>query len=173
MTGSNELILLGKIAGTHGIRGQLRVVSFSGESDTFLSLKKVLLKDTAGRETMHDVAGASAHGRKILLSLKGLADINQAEQLVGRELYVHRSQLPPLGEDEYYWFDLIGLRVVTDTGEELGRLDSIMETGSNDVYVVRSIDREYLIPAIEEVVRSIDLAAGVMTITPLEGLLDL
>lgn len=173
MSGST-LVLLGKVVGTHGIRGQLRVASFSGESETFLSLDEVILKDASGKEESFDVAAASAHGRKILLSLKGMADINQVLPLVGRELYVRRSQLPPLAEDEYYWFDLIGLRVVTDGGRELGRLESIMETGSNDVYVIRSADKqEYLIPAIAEVVKAIDLDAGVMTISPLEGLLDL
>ena len=102
-----------------------------------------------------------------------MADINQVLPLVGRELYVRRSQLPPLADDEFYWFDLIGLRVVTDEGLELGRLENIMETGSNDVYLVRAEGKEYLIPAIEEVVKAIDLDAGVMTISPLEGLLDL
>ncbi len=174
MSGSSELVLLGKVVGTHGIKGQLRVASFSGESDTFLSLDRVILKDLSGKEELFDVSAAAAHGRKILLTLKGMGSINQVETLVGRELYVRRNQLPPLAEDEFYWFDLIGLKVVTDDGMELGRLESIMETGSNDVYVVRSADKkEYLIPAIEDVVSSIDLDSGVMTVSPLEGLLDL
>lgn len=172
MSGS-ELVLLGKVVGTHGIKGQLRVASFSGESETFLSLDRIILKDAHGKEESFEVSAAAAHGRKILLTLKGMSSINQVEILVGRELYVQRSQLPPLAEDEFYWFDLIGLRVVTDDGMELGRLESIMETGSNDVYLVRANEKEYLIPAIEEVVKAIDLEAGVMTISPLEGLLDL
>ncbi len=173
MSGST-LVLLGKVVGTHGIRGQLRVAPFSGEGDTFRSLDRVILKDASGKEETFDVSAASVHGRKILLALKGMESINQVEPLVGRELYVQRSQLPPLAEDEFYWFDLIGLRVVTVDGMELGRLESIMETGSNDVYVVRSAEKkEYLIPAIEEVVSAIDLESGVMTVSPLEGLLDL
>ena len=172
MSGS-ELVLLGKVVGTHGIRGQLRVAPFSGESETFLSLDRVILKDASGREETYTLSGVSAHGRKILLALKGMTDINQVQHLVGRELYVQRSQLPPLADDEFYWFDLIGLKVVTDDGRELGRLENIMATGSNDVYLVRAADKEYLIPAIEEVVKAIDLEAGVMTISPLEGLLDL
>lgn len=173
MSGRSDLVLLGKVVGTHGIKGQLRVAPFSGESETFLALDRVILKDASGKEETYAVSAAAAHGRKILLTLKGMGDINQAQHLVGREIYVQRSQLPPLAEDEFYWFDLIGLRVVTDEGLELGRLENIMETGSNDVYLVRAEGKEYLIPAIEEVVKAIDLDAGVMTISPLEGLLDL
>jgi 16S rRNA processing protein RimM len=84
-----------------------------------------------------------------------------------------RDQLPETDEGEYYWVDLIGLRVVTDDGAELGTLREIIETGSNDVYVVQGREKEYLIPALADVVSSIDLEAGTMTVTPLDGLLDL
>lgn len=169
----NNLILLGKIAATHGVRGQLRVVPFSGLFDTFLAARSVMLKDAAGRLKEYEVASATVHGKKLLLSFKGFTDINQVLSLVGSELLVGRDQLPPPDEDEYYWYDLIGMTVVTAAGDRLGVLESIIETGSNDVYVVKSPDREYLVPALEEVVTSIDLAAKIMTVTPFEGLFDL
>ena len=172
MTG-NDLVLLGKVVGTHGIRGQLRVAPFSGEFDTLLAVPSIILKGPQGEMDSFAVAAATVHGKKLLVTLKGFANINQVLHLVGRELYVQRAQLPPLEEDEYYWHDLIGLRVVTDTGRQLGRLAAIMETGSNDVYVVREGDREYLIPALADIVVKIDLAVGVMTVSPPEGLLDL
>jgi 16S rRNA processing protein RimM len=170
---ATDLILLGKIVATHGIRGQLRVVPYSGHFDTFLAIGSVTLKDAAGRMVGYDIASAAVHGKKLLLALKGYADINQVEHLVGCELYVDRDQLPLPDEDEYYWYDLLGLTVVTASGEQLGSLESIIETGSNDVYVVKSGEREYLIPALAEVVTSIDLDAKVMTVTPFEGLFDL
>ena len=169
----NNLILLGKIAATHGVRGQLRVVPFSGLFDTFLGVRSVMLKDAAGRLKEYEVASATVHGKKLLLLFKGFTDINQVLDLVGSELLVDRDQLPPPAEDEYYWYDLIGMTVVTAAGEQLGVLESIIETGSNDVYVVKSPDREYLVPALEEVVTSIDVAAKIMTVTPFEGLFDL
>jgi 16S rRNA processing protein RimM len=169
----DDLILLGKIAATHGIRGQLRVVPYSGLFDTFLAVKTVMVKDPSGRMTPYDVAGAAVHGKKLLLSLKGYGDINQVLHLVGCELYVGRDQLPPTDDDEYYWHDLIGLSVVTVDGVELGCLESIIETGSNDVFVVKSKAREYLIPALDDVITNIDLVAKVMTVTPFEGLFDL
>ncbi len=168
-----DLILLGKIVATHGIRGQLRAVPYSGEFDTFLSVESLLLKDAAGMLQSYDLAAAAVHGKKLILSFKGYGDINRVLHLVGCELYISRDQLPETDDDEYYWHDLIGLQVVTSGGEPLGKLESIIETGSNDVYVVKSAGREYLIPALAEVVNSIDLDAGVMTVTPMEGLLDL
>jgi 16S rRNA processing protein RimM len=119
------------------------------------------------------VAHAAVHGKKVLITLKEFDNINQVLPLVGREVYALREQLPELSPDEYYWCDLLGLRVVTVGGEALGTLRDIIATGSNDVYVVSEGTREYLIPALEDVVVNIDLDAGVMTVSPPEGLLDL
>ena len=170
---ADSLILMGKIAATHGVKGQLRVIAYSGRFEAFQLASTVILKDSAGRTGTHAVDGATVHGKKLLLTLDGLADINKVQHLVGSEIYMRRDQLPPAEDDEYYWYDLVGLSVVTSQGEELGRLESIIETGSNDVYVVKSAEREYLIPALHDVVTNIDLAAGVMTVTPSEGLLVL
>ncbi len=170
---ADSLILMGKIAATHGVRGQLRLVSYSGSFDTLLLVDSIVLKQPSGRSGTFAVAAATVHGKKLLLTLEGFADINTVLPLVGSELYLRRDQLPPAGEDEYYWFDLVGLKVITEQGEFLGRLESIIETGSNDVYVVKSADREYLIPALHDVVLGIDLVSGVMKVTPSEGLFDL
>lgn len=173
MIHGSDLILLGKIAGTHGIKGQLKVISYSGERETFLSLSSVVLKEPAGRTETFTLAAAAIQGKKVLLTFEGFGEINKAEQLVGREVYAHPDQLPPLSDDEYYWYQLEGLKVVTLQGELLGTLTSLIPTGSNDVYVVTSGNREYMIPAVEDIVVDIDLAGGVMKVDPPEGLLDL
>jgi 16S rRNA processing protein RimM len=82
------------------------------------------------------------------------------------------ADLPLLRENEFYHVQIIGLTVITSEGREIGRVIGIMETGSNDVYIVRGQGKEYLIPAIRDVISNIDLAAGTITITPMEGLLD-
>ena len=168
-----DLILLGKVAATHGIKGQLRIVPYSGSGETFLALKSVLLRNASGKTDEHELAAVSSHGRKVLVALKGYTDINQVIPFVGSEVLIKREQLPPVEEGEFYWHDLIGMKVVTDTGRHLGILESIIETGSNDVYVVTSGKQEILVPALEDVVVSVDLAAKVMTVTPVEGLFDL
>ena len=173
MMESDDLIPLGRVVGTHGIRGELRVLSYSGEFTTLKALRRLLLRGERGDVMDVALAGVRLHGGKALIRLNGYDDINTVESLVGRELVVYRHQLPEPDEGEYYWHDLLGLRVISETGEEFGTLVDIIETGSNDVYVVADGNREYLFPALEEVVREIDLAGRTMTVSPLEGLLDL
>lgn len=172
MSGSNETILIGKVSATHGVRGQLRITSFSGEIDSFIALRSVLLKKPGGGMEPFAVAGVKAHGKKVLLSLKDYTNINEVLQLVGREVYVLRDQLPVLSDDEFYWCDLLGLQVITEDGEILGELVDIISTGSNDVYVVQG-QREILIPALDDIVLDVDRSAGRMTVSLPEGLLDL
>jgi 16S rRNA processing protein RimM len=169
----NEFVLIGKVVATHGIRGQLRVVPYSGNAESIHSQKSIILKGLHGESDVFAVANSVSHGKKVLITLESLDDINKVNHLVGRDIYVTRDQLPVLPEGEYYWFDLIGLQVVTVQGELLGELCDILETGSNDVYMVRSGEKEYLIPAVDDVVTDINIVTGTMLVNPPDGLLDL
>lgn len=172
MSGSKKL-LIGKIQGTHGIKGQLRVVPFAGDATSISQLDGVFVKSPAGVMEEFSVVSARMNGKRVILTLKPFDNINQVLHLVGREIYADRVALPELPADEFYWSDLLGLQVVTSAGEELGELVDIIETGSNDVYVVKMDGREVLIPALEDVVLSVDLEQGRMTVSLPEGLLDL
>ena len=99
-----------------------------------------------------------------------VADRDTAETLRGAALYVEKSRLPDLEDENYYWFELIGMEVYTPDGGYLGRLESILPTGSNDVYVVRDADRETLVPALASVVKAVDTATGRMEVVLPEGL---
>jgi 16S rRNA processing protein RimM len=173
MTKGSEPVLLGKVVATHGIKGQLRIAVYSGEFETILSLSSIVLKGADDRMETFEILASSVHRKKLLVALKGYESIDQVLHLVGRDLYTTREQMPELSEGEFYWCDLIGLTVVTEGGELLGHLREIIATGSNDVYVVKTDGREYLIPALEDVVLDIDLDKGKMTVSPPEGLLDL
>lgn len=173
MTDADVLIPVGKIIGTHGIKGLLRVHSFSGNIESLQSSRTVTVKSPAGALTRFELKSVVPHAGKLMIGLQGLDDINLAEPLVGSEICLLRSQLPEPEDNEYYWCDLIGLQVATLDGRELGIVSDIFETGSNDVYVVRGAEQEYLIPAIATVISNIDLKTGRMLVTPLEGLLDL
>lgn len=168
----DNLILMGKVAAAHGIKGQLRVVPYSGLADNLLDCESLLLRDAKGLMNKFEVASATVHGKKLLISLKGYSGINQVLHLVGSEILLYKEQLAAPADDEYYWHDLIGMKVVTTEGTDLGVLDSIIETGSNDVYVAVLNGREYLIPALSDTV-SIDVQARLITVTPFEGLFDL
>ena len=173
MRDPEDLIPVGKLIDTHGIRGQLKVHSYSGNADSLGSARTVTLKTPAGVLTEYVLKGFKANSGRFIIALAGFDDINQATPLVGCEICLKRGQLPDLEEDEYYWSDLIGLAVETEDGTQLGRIADIFETGSNDVYVVRGGEREHLIPAIADVIKTIDPAGGKVVIVPLDGLLDL
>ena len=173
MSEPDVLIPVGKIIGTHGIKGLLKVHSFSGNLESLQSCRTVMLKSKTGVLTRFELKSVVPHAGKLMIGLTGLDDINLAEPLVGSEICLLRSQLPKPEDNEYYWCDLIGLKVATVDGRELGTVTDIFETGSSDIYVVQGLEREYLIPAIGDVISSIDLKSGRILVTPLEGLLDL
>jgi 16S rRNA processing protein RimM len=173
MRDSDELIPVGKIIGPHGIKGQMKLHSYSGNADSLSAVSSVTLKTPNG--TLHEftVNCFKANSGKFILGLQDIDDINLVQPFVGNEVCLTRGQLPGLEADEYYWSDLIGLQVFTDDGTLLGTIEDIFETGSSDIYVVRGEGREYLIPAIADVITTVDPAAGKIIITPLDGLLDL
>ena len=170
-----NLIAVGRISGTHGVRGQVRLHSYSGNLESLQAAHDVLLRFSSGISRQIKLARVVLHSGKILLTLEGIDTIEQAQELVGGELVLQWEQLPKPDADEYYWRDLLGLSVLTNEGQLLGKISDIMETGANDVYLVKNdaTRREYLIPAISSVINKVDLQTGTMTITPLEGLLDL
>ena len=173
MPAGSDLLSVGRITGTHGVRGMVRVHLYAGDDSALQALDTCILRHRDGRQQTLALARLQGHGKKTLLSLKGYATISEVESLVGGELLVRRDQLPETDDGEYYWADLVGLRVVTEQGAVLGTLEEIIETGSNDVYVVRGGEKEILVPALADVVLNIDLEKGVMTVEPPDGLLDL
>ena len=170
MSTASELLVIGKITGTHGIKGMVKVHLYSGDDRTLRAATEIILRHGDGKQQILTVISLQGHGRKTLLTLKGYASITEALSLVGGELVARRDQFPEPDEDEYYWADLVGLRVVTDAGIELGTLKEIIETGSNDVYVCKGEEREILLPAIAEVIKLIDTEKKVMKVKLMEGL---
>jgi len=168
--GNNGSLLIAKIVGTHGLKGTFRVYSYSESLSVFKPDSLILIRNTKGYEEIHAVNWAKPHKQIILLSLKGITAISQAEPLIGSELFISKADLPELEDETYYWFDIIGLSVFTIDDEYIGRVESIIPTGSNDVFVVKGGDKEILIPGIESVVLSIDLNKKIMTVDLPDGL---
>ncbi len=154
---------MGRVTGAFGVRGWLKVLSDAEPPEALLEYSPWLLQ-LGGEWKTYKALEGSVHGKGLIVRLQGVDDRDQAELLRGAEIAVQRAQLEPLEEGEYYWADLIGLRVVTTQGVDLGRVERLMETGANDVLVVRG-DRERLIPYLpSDVVTSIDLDAGEMQV---------
>ncbi len=162
---------IGKITGTHGLRGTVRVFPTTEDPTRFARLKEVIVEIRDRREVFH-IRKVAQQKNMILLTLEEIEDINTAELYKNGRILIPDAAALPLAEDEYYTRDLYGLRVVTDAGEELGELTRIYETGANDVYAVKRAEeaKELLIPAIKDCILRVDLDAGVMTVHLLEGL---
>jgi len=172
-------LAIGKIAGVHGIKGEVKVFSYSESSSVFdpgkvfLCLnppdsKQPVLSD---KLVQHEIIWAKPHKQGFLVSLKGVGTRDEAEAWVGAEFFIEKASLPELEEGTYYWEDLIGLSVFTDDTEiYLGIIEAVFPTGSNDVYVVKDGDKEILIPALASVVTAVDLENSVMRVNLPEGL---
>ncbi len=165
-------MLIGKIVGTHGVKGTCKIQAFADSLAVFQPGEALLARKPDGSENSYEIIRVKPHSRGALLTLKDVAHREQAKALIGTELYIGRARLPELDNGGYYWFDLIGLNVYTTEDRYIGRLDSIIETGANDVYVVKKDDREILIPALKSVVRVIDTEQKIMQVELPDGLED-
>ena len=168
-----DMLRVGVISSTHGVRGEVKVFPTTDDPARFEELETVLLE--TGKEKLElEIAGVKFFKNMVILKFKGYDSINDVERYRGRDLWITREQAVPLGEDENFVADLIGLAVVTDGGETLGTMKDVMFTGANDVYVVeRGNGKELLLPAIKDCILDVDLENGVMTVHVLDGLLDL
>ncbi len=167
-----EVVLVGKIVGAHGVKGTSKISVYVESLTIFKPDTALLVCSPDGSENSYEIDWVKPHSRGALLALKDVTSREQAKTLVGSGLYIKRARLPKLEDGAYYWFDLIGLKVYTSDDQYLGRLDSIIETGANDVYVVNKNDREILIPALKSVVRSIDIESRIIRVELPEGLED-
>ena len=162
--GSDRLILLGRIHGAFGVRGEVKLESFTDPPARIFRYQPWTLRDAQGRER----ALAGAHGREavkgLVAQLPEVADRDGAEALRGTEVWAPRSVLPPPAPGEYYWVDLEGLRVANLEGVDFGVVSHLFSTGANDVLVARG-ERERMIPFVEpDYVRSVDFDAGLVTV---------
>ena len=158
----------GKIVGTHGVRGEVRVQPWCDSPAVLATLKTVYL-DNHGQQPLKVLS--RPHKTLALMRIDGVSTVQEAAALVGRIVYLDRADLP-LEEGRYFIRDLLGLRVVdVDSGEEYGYITDVSATGANDVYHMRRGDREVLIPVIPPIVREVDIAGGVVRICPMPGLL--
>ncbi|MEG0771089.1 MAG: ribosome maturation factor RimM [Clostridia bacterium] len=163
-----ELIEIGIINNTHGIRGELKFTPWCDSHTDLLELSDVVIDDI-----VYKIISIRPHKDKVLLMLEGVTSIDMAEGFKNKIIYADKDAFT-LDEDRYFVRDLIGICVTdVDSGFIYGTLYDIIETGANDVYCVRSEKgREYLIPAIEDCIISVDLEKKSMQIRPLEGLFD-
>ena len=171
---SEKTLQIGKVVGVHGLRGALKVVSFAESPSMFAVGKELYLRKGPAQARTYRLIKAQPHKRTLLVYLEGIDSRTLAESLRDSQILIDPAVLPQLDTGTYYWHELIGLSVFSKEGEALGQLDSIIETGSNDVYVVKTpgdaAREEILIPALESVICSINLDDRTMFVDLPEGL---
>jgi 16S rRNA processing protein RimM len=159
----DALLVMGRILAPYGVKGWVRVVTFTETPENLLAYSPWHLM-LNGRWQVAEVLDGREHGKGLVVHLAGCDDRDTAAGYSGTDIGVYRSQLPAPEADEYYWSDLVGLQVFTLQDTLLGVVDHLLETGANDVLVIRG-EREHLVPFVrEQVIKSIDLETGVIRV---------
>ncbi len=165
-----DMLQVGAITATHGLRGEVKVFPTTDDPKRYDDLKEVWLDTGKGLREL-EVERVRYFKNLVIVKFKGLDCIGDVEGYVKKPLYVTRDHAVKLEENEYFVADLIGLKVVDDTGRQLGTLSDVLATGANDVYVVTEGKQEILIPAIKQCILQVNLEEGLMTVHILGGML--
>ena len=165
-----QLLQVGVISSTHGVRGEVKVFPTTDDVKRFKKLKKVIL-DTGKEQLPLEIEGVKFFKQFVILKFRGIDNINDIEKYKGKSLLVDREHAVKLKKDEYFIADMIGMDVFTEEGELFGALKDVMETGANDVYIIEMTDgKEVLVPAINQCILDVDIENRKMVIHLLEGL---
>jgi 16S rRNA processing protein RimM len=167
-----HVVPLGRLVNTHGVRGELRFLPYAFPCSTLQKDLTISLTEKEGSVRFLTVESVRPHAPFLLVRLQGIVSPEQARELCDSIVSVEEHVLPPLQEGEFYYYQVIGLDVVTVTGESIGSIAHVFFAGGHDVWVVRNGKTEHMIPVTDEIVRSIDLAERRAVIQPLPGLLE-
>lgn len=165
-------VVAGVITGSHGIKGEARMASFLVGNLDLAEVSEVTITTPDGNARQWKLIRARPGKRNWIILLEGVNSPKEAEELKGATVEVHSSLLPPAGEGEYYWRDLIGLEVRTVDGRSLGKVKGLIPRGEQDVLEVDDGQKEALIPMAGPFIESIDIEKGLIIVNPPEGLVD-
>jgi 16S rRNA processing protein RimM len=164
MQDESSLIVVGKIVGAYGIKGWLKILSFTRPRENLLKYSPWSVKQN---EEWHEIQllESRSQGKGLVASLVGITDRDKAMALIGSDLAIDRDQLPVPNEGEFYWHDLINMQVINQQNEMLGVVTELLETGANDVLVVEADKQRYLIPYVKDVyIKDVDIEQGILTV---------
>ncbi|UCE18409.1 MAG: 16S rRNA processing protein RimM [Gemmatimonadota bacterium] len=164
------MITIGKITKPFGKNGALNVIPLTDFPERFYQLKKITLDDDAGNERVVEVESVRRVNEQVMLKLKGIDTVQDAERFRNMFLLIQPGEAFPLPKDRHYIFEIVGLDVMTQSGVKIGVVQDVMTLESNDVYVVQGERGEVLIPATKEIVKEINIEDGKIIIHPVEGL---
>ncbi len=152
-----KLIAYGKILKPHGLRGEVKVLPYSGDPENFRQIRYIYTQSGCSEPERHEISARRLQKNFIIARIQNVNSVEQAEQLRNREVHVDRNELPSNQEDEYYWFELIGLSAYNECGALIGRVDSLIDNAAQPTLVITDNSREYMVPLIDRFVKKIDL----------------
>lgn len=170
---SKEYIAIGKIVNTQGHRGEVRIIPMTDFPERFFEMDEVLIQQN-GKIRALTIDSARPHKQFIIVKFKEIPDMTAAEKLKEALIVITRDQLKELPPDTWYIHDLIGMSVLTESGEKIGTLVDVLTTGANDVYLVKTINgsKDILLPAIKDVILDVNIDTKTMTVFLMPGLVD-
>lgn len=168
-----NLLLIAKVIRPHGVKGLLKIFSYAQSTQAFFDAGSVFLKCPEGELREYSVLSITPYKNTALMMLEGLNSLEEAEKYRDCEILIEKDSLHRESDEEYFWYELIGLSVFLKTGECIGVIKNILSSGGNDNFVVLRDNKELFIPATREVVEEIDLDNKKMIISEIKGLLEL
>jgi 16S rRNA processing protein RimM len=168
---TEQIVPVGEIVATHGLLGWLKVNPFNPET-TAIAGDRQLILEKDGRRAAQEIESSKRNKRQILIKLRGVDKIDDAQKWVGATVCVDAHALEPLEPGQYYHYQVVGFEVYTLSGERIGVITRVWSTPGGELYVVQGATKEFLIPAVKEIIEKVDFTAGRVIINPPEGLLD-
>lgn len=167
------LISFGIITKVHGLAGEIKLSPHSRMLDSFTTLTRIFIEDKSSETPLeYNIVNFRFHKNTAILELQGVDTIEDAQRLIGLEVFAQQGELGELEEDEYYWFELIGLEAYTDEGSYLGKVEDLIDRSIQSLLVIKDGRKEILIPMTEPIVKEINMEEGKIIITPVKGMLE-
>ncbi len=166
-----DLIAYGKVIKPHGLSGEVKVLPFSGEFSSFKNFSKLYISLENNNPPKFTISRSRNQKNHIIVKLKDIDSIDEAEKLKGLMVFIDKEELPEKEEDEYYWFELIGMDVFNTEDELIGKVKDLMDNSAQPILVIKNNSDEILVPMVDKFVKDIDTKNSKIVINPIEGLI--
>ena len=165
-----QKIVIGKIIKPKGIKGEIKVLPLTDSSERFKLLNEISVAGKNGKLDIFKIENVTITTKTVNLKLKGIDTRNQAQELKGREIVIDETQTLPLNKGNYYIYQIIGLKAFDENGEYLGEVVDVLKNPGNDIFIIKKENKEYLIPAVKDIITKIDLKNCKIIIKQIKGL---
>ncbi len=166
-----KFIAYGKVLKPHGLSGEVKVLPFSGDTGSFKNFSSLYISKVNNNPPKYSISRSRNHKNTVIVKLDSIDSIDDAEPLKGLTVFIDKRELPEKDDDEYYWFELIGLEVLDSDNNKIGKVKEIIDNTAQPILVIQNDSEEYLVPLVDKYVEVIDLENSKIIVNPIEGLI--